>query len=121
MPRVRVTENLGDWIAKLDGAAARAPSDLARAVEANAKDGRDAAKTFARGKSGAHGQHYYKRIGAEPLAPLVWEYGPSPLLGSNYVGAGFRHRVNRDLARSADIVGPALARDAQRLAARWLS
>lgn len=123
MPRVLMRENLGDWIGRLDDTAVLAPLDLADAVETNAKDGRDAAKTFARRTAGAHGKHYYKRIDAEQIAPLAWEYGPSghPQGEMSFEWGSRNQKPHRDLARSADIVGPALARDVQRLAARWLS
>ena len=119
--RVRMTSTLPDWIATLEIAATQAKALLPHVVAENAKDGRDAAKIFARRAGGPHGQHYYKRIEAEQLAPMAWEYGPSNVIGTNYIGAGFRHGRNRDLARSADIVGPAMARDVSRLAAKWLT
>lgn len=125
MPRASMQENLGDWIGKLDHTAARAPREMGDAVEASAKDGRDAAKTFARRTAGAHGKHFHKSMTAEQLAPRVWEYGPDsamPQGGMNFEeGPGPQTRPHRSLARSADIVGPALARDVQRLAAKWLS
>lgn len=123
MPRVRMDENLGDWIGKLDYAAAAAKTQLPDAVETNAKDGRDAAKTFARRTAGAHGVHYPSRIDAEAITPLVWEYGPHgrPQGEMSFEWGSRNQKPHRDLARSADIVGPSLARDVQRLAAKWLS
>ena len=121
--RVHMSDNLGDWIGKMEHAAERAEVELPRAVENNAKYGRDAAKTFARRTAGAHGKHYYQRIDAEQIAPRVWEYGPSghPQGEMSFEWGSRNQKPHRDLARSADIVGPALARDTQRLASKWLT
>lgn len=117
--RIRVIDTIGDLSRDLAGIARQAKPDLARVVRKNAEEGTRLAKGFAREKAGPHGSAYHKRISAEAITPLIWEYGPTGEPKSDFVGVGFRHGINTDLPRSSDIVGPRLANDVQDLPGRW--
>jgi hypothetical protein len=110
--RVRVVGGVSDLRRDLEAIPAKAARGFTQAVRSNAKEGNRLARQFARERSGPHGKHYYKRISAEALSPMAWEYGPTGVPKTEFVGAGFQHGVNLDLPNSADIVGPKLAHDA---------
>lgn len=83
---------------------------MAQVVRDHAEEGNKLARAFAKASAGPHGKSYYKRISAEAITPLEWEYGPSEVDGRQYVGAGYRNSApNTDLPKSADLIGPKFA------------
>lgn len=110
MARVSVEHNLGDLVSDLSRIPVDAVTQGAKVVKKDTREGRNIARRFARSSAGPHGKSYYKRI-TDEASGLEGEYGPTAVKGENYVGAGWRSGENTDLPRSADIIGPKLAKD----------
>lgn len=72
-------------------------------------------KAISRQKAGPHGKNFANRISAEMIAPLAVEVGPSPLLGTRYVGVGGSAGVERDLTEALAKVLPKFEQDADDL------
>lgn len=115
--RLKVTHTLDDLETDLKGIAAKSRTQLRGDVRDGIKVGKDLSRGFAKAKAGPHGKNFYKRINAEMNRGLglfgntiSGEFGPDGSPKSEFVGAGFRSGTNNDLARAADIVGPALLR-----------
>lgn len=83
-------------------------------VARNAEIGNHIAQEIARKAAGKHGKNYFKRLSAEAVGSLAWEYGPSAPK-SDYVGVSGAAGAMRDLEKSADRIAPRFARDAGRL------
>lgn len=112
MTGIRVVENtLPGLVRDLSAIPPDLAKGLPRVVARNAKAGNTLARRIAREKAGKHGKNYYKRLSAEALSPLSWEYGPEGDPKTEFVGVGFRHGLNTDLAESTDVIGPAFAKD----------
>lgn len=112
--RVHVIGGVDDLAADLTGIAKRVRPDMRGVANESRVEGEKVMKGFAREKSGPHGKAYYKRIDSEMTGPLSAEIGPSGVPKSEFVGAGFRHGVNTDGARTSDVVGPEMARKVRR-------
>lgn len=69
-------------------------------------------KAISRAKAGPHGKNFANRISADMLGPLSVEVGPSPLLGTRYVGVGGSEGVERDLTEALAKVLPEFQKDA---------
>lgn len=115
--RPRVTHGLGDLISDLNTLAVTTRPRMRGVVRDGVKVGKSLAQGYAKESSGPHGKRYYKRITASMDRGLglfgntiSGEWGPTGNPATEFVGAGFRHGHNTDLARSADIVGPSLLR-----------
>lgn len=117
--RVHVIGGVGDLAHDLEGIAARVRPDMRGVVEEERVHAERMTKQFAREKSGPHGKAYFKRISSEMTGLLSAEIGPTGVPKSEFVGAGFRHGVNTDLPRAADIVGPEMARKVGRKVDGW--
>lgn len=120
--RVVVQHTLDDLVSDLRKIATTARSDLARTVRENARKGNTLAKGYARVSAGAHGKHYHKAFSVEALSPLVWEYGPEVGRrqgGMSFEGGSRNQPPHNDLAKSADIIAPAFAKDVGALPERW--
>lgn len=116
---MNVTHTLGDLERDFHDIAVRSVPDLTKAVRKNVNEGTRLAKTIARGAAGPHGKAYYKRISGEMKGPMSGEFGPTGDPKTEFVGVGFRHGRNLDLPRTADIIGPKLARDVDRVVDGW--
>lgn len=84
-----------------------------RAVGAVARDGQKIARANARRNSGTHGKHYPRSITAERKALAQWEYGPDAAMPQGGMSFEFGSRnqpPHLDLAKSADVIGPTLAK-----------
>ena len=120
--RIRVQDTIDDLERDTRRIATTARADMARVVRSRAIEGNRLARGFARHSAGAHGKHYPKAFSAERFAPLVWEYGPDasrPQGGMSFEFGSRNQPPHLDLAHSADIVGPAFARDVDDLADGW--
>ena len=69
-------------------------------------------KAISRAKAGPHGRNFANRISADMIAPLAIEVGPSPLLGTRYVGVDGSAGVERDLTEALAKVLPEFQKDA---------
>lgn len=108
--QIHVTHTLADLEAALISRPARVMKGSAKAVVKEGRRGNVLAQRFAQELSGPHGTAYWKRLSGESAGALQYEYGPHS--GGVPVGGGWRHGTpNTELDRSADIVGPALAKD----------
>lgn len=123
MASIRVTNDLSDLARDTKAIATTGRAAMVPVVARYGQMGNNAARRFARQRSGPHGVDYFKRITAETRTPLSWEYGPEGDVVENAVGAGWRNGpANTDLERSMDYVGPkfadAVGKTAERLFAR---
>lgn len=110
MASIRVQHTIGDLESDLRKIR-NSKGEMAKIVRSNVFKGQTIARRIARANSGPHGALYYKRITAEMLSPREGEFGPTGDVVGNAVGAGWRHGVNTDLPKAADIIGPQFAKD----------
>lgn len=117
MASIRVTHSIDDLSGDLARIAGETRPRMRGVVRDGVKVGTALARGFAKEKSGPHGSRYYKRITGSMDRGLglfgntiSGEYGPTGIPKTDFVGAGFRHGINTDLPRSADIVGPSFLR-----------
>lgn len=103
---VRVEHSIDDLASDMRKIPAAMVRQGSQVVRRNIVAGNREARRLARRKSGLHGRNYYKRISSEMTGALEGVYGPSNVEGSDYLGAGWRHGENTDLAQSLDLVGP---------------
>lgn len=115
--RVRVIGGVGDLANDLAEIATSTRPRMRGVVRDGVRVGTQLARTYAREQAGPHGKDYYKRISGEMHGGLglfgntiSGEYGPTGIPKTDFVGAGFRHGINTDLPRSADVVGPSFLR-----------
>jgi hypothetical protein len=108
--RIRVDHRDITWLAvDLTEAAASAKRQMPGIVRRNVRKGKLAEQQIARAASGRHGKAYYKRITSEMTGSLRGEWGPHD--GGTPIGAGWRHGVNTDADRSADLIAPGFRKD----------
>lgn len=122
MTSARVTHTIDDLAADMLHIATEAPKDMAESVKKNANAGLRYARSIAKQSAGRHGVHYPKSITAERVSALVWVYGPDSALpqgGMSFEGGSVNQKPHRDLAKSADIIGPRFAHDVSNLPDRW--
>lgn len=117
MATVRVTHSIGDLFADLSKIATETRPRMRGVVRDGVKVGTQLARQYAKENAGPHGKNYYKRITSNMRRDLglfgntiSGEYGPEGIPKTDFVGAGFRHGINTDLPRSADVVGPSFLR-----------
>ncbi len=117
MATVRVTHSVGDLSADLAKIAVQVRPRMRGVVRDGLKVGTALSRQFARDKSGPHGSKIWKRINSNMNRDLglfgntiSGEWGYDGVPKSEFVGAGFRHGINTDLPRAADIVGPSFLR-----------
>lgn len=118
--RVRVDHRDITWLA-VDQAeiAINAKPSMRKVVAKNVNRGGKVEQGIAKAASGPHGRSYFKRISSEMTGPLQGEWGPHS--GGTPVGAGWRHGVNTDSEKSADIVGPAFQKEIGDLVDGWFA
>jgi hypothetical protein len=124
--RVYVIGGVSDLARDMEGIAVRVRPDMRGVVRDGVKVGTELARGFAREKSGRHGVRYYKRITSSMNRSLglfgntiSGEFGPSGTPKTEFVGAGFRHGINTDLPRAADIIGPSFLRSVDDQVGDW--
>lgn len=127
--RVNVKSHLGDLTADLTEIPIRAARDMVGTVHSNLKQGNTIAKGFAKTSSGCAGKLYPKSFSAELHAGtglfgnvISGEYGPDtarPQGGMSFEYGSRNQKPHLDLARSADIIGPAFADDVANLPDKW--
>lgn len=130
--RVSVHHHLDDLEDDLSSIARQAPRDMIRTVREGVRVGNSVAKDFARDTSGAHAKKYPSAFTAEMhglQSTLTGhglysgEYGPRPegqgLLGPILESGSRNNPAHLNLARSADLMGPALQGEVRRLPDGW--
>lgn len=123
MATVRVSHaGIADLAADCDHIATGAHSDLRGAVEDGLRVGKGIARANAKRTAGKHGKHYPNSITSKMLADLVGEYGPDsayPQGGMSFEYGSRNQPPHLDLARSADVAGPALAEAVRKQIDEW--
>lgn len=104
----------------LQAAPVKIPTEGSAIVHRNGERLDRVTKAISRSKAGPHGANFANRISAEMIGPLAVEVGPSPLLGTRYVGVGGSAGVERDLTEALAKVLPKLEQDAGDLMDRLL-
>lgn len=126
MSTIRVTGGVGDLVADLEKIHAEAPVLLRGVIRDGIKTGNSVAKDFARASAGAHGKHYPNAFTAEMSKTFsgfgsnVYQgtYGPDAARpqGDMSFEYGSRNQPpHLDLAKSADLIGPALPGEVRRV------
>lgn len=130
MARVRVTHTIGVLAADMANIPARAKVDMRATVREGIKVGNAVAKDNAKRSAGSHGKHYHRAFSTE-MRPtfsgfgtsiISGEYGPDisrPQGGMSFEFGSRNQKPHLDLARSADVIGPAFAGEVRRLPDRW--
>lgn len=117
MASISVSHGIGDLYRDLSNIAAQTRPVMRGVVKDGLRVGKGLARQYSKDSAGPHGKHLYKRINSEMHGDLglfgntiSGEYGYDGTPKSEFVGGGFRHGINTDLPRSADIVGPSFIR-----------
>jgi hypothetical protein len=130
MAGIRVKHSIGRLAADMADIPPRALKDMRATVRDGLRVGNSLAKDFARESAGRHGKHYPKAFTTEMhgivsfggVNGISGEYGPDvarPQGGMSFETGSRNQKPHLDLARSADIIGPALAGEVRRLPDRW--
>lgn len=125
--RVRVTGGVGDLARDCRKVATGARKDMVGVVREGIKTGNVVARDLARESAGSHGKHYPKAFSSEmtlhgALGLIAGEYGPDaskPQGGMSFEGGSRNQPAHNDLAKSADLIGPAFRGEVRRLPERW--
>ena len=127
MTGINVRHGIGDLANDLAGIAPKAVKGIAGTLREGARVGAQLARESARRTAGKHGKHYPRSITADHALKGgfgLWaiEYGPDPSRPQGGMSFEFGSRNQKphfDLARSADMVAPAVARDIGEKAEDW--
>lgn len=125
--KVHVIGSLSDLAADCAGIVRRVPGDLTKTVREGAKVGNVVARDLARVSAGSHGKHYPKAFSSEVTVRGLFgmyaaEYGPDaskPQGGMSFENGSRNQPPHNDLAKSADLMGPALLGETRRLTGEW--
>jgi hypothetical protein len=128
--RVHVSNDLSDLTSDMRKVAVRARRDMVETVRDGIRAGSLEARTLAKRSAGAHGKHYHRAITAEMstirefggVGIVAGEYGPDiskPQGGMSFENGSRNQKPHRDLAKSADLIGPVFAREVERLPDGW--
>lgn len=126
--RVRVIGGVGDLAKDCRTIVKKVPGDLRKTVRKGAQVGNTVARDYARASSGKHARLYPRSFSSEMkvhgLGGLyAAEYGPVPggqgSLAPILENGSINNPAHNNLARSADLMGPALAGEVRQLPAGW--
>lgn len=127
--RVKVTHDIDDLANDLAAITRRVKPDMREVVRDGLRVGTDIARSNARRSAGKHGKHYPKAITSEMHTGLglfgntiSGEYGPDasrPQGGMSFEFGSRNQAPHLDLARSADVVGPAFIISVDSAVSRW--
>lgn len=114
MATVRVVHDIDDLANDLAGIAKRVKPDMRGVVKDGLRVGVMLARANAERTSGRYSKHYRKAITLEMTGDLEGEYGPDVSMKQGNMrfefGEGRQSAPHLNLARSADVVGPAFER-----------
>lgn len=131
MSGINVRHSIGDLAADLAAIPPRAAKDMTGIVREGIRVGNTVAKDFAKRSSGAHGKLYPRAFSTEMHGLqsalsghrlISGEYGPDASKPQGDMSFEFGSRNQKphlDLARSADLMGPALEREVDDAAGDW--
>lgn len=110
----------------------KAMRDMRATVRDGLKAGNTVAKDFAKSSAGAHGKHYHKAFSVEMHGVVSFggvngisgEYGPDAHHPGRQGGMSFefgsrKQKPHLDLAKSADLIGPAFGQEVHHLPDKW--
>lgn len=129
MARVRVRHGIDDLASDLAAIPVKATREMRGIVRDGIRVGNQVAKDNARRSEGAHGKHYHKAFTTE-IRPVFagfgtvihsGEYGPDiarPQGGMSFEFGSRNQPPHLDLARSADLIGPATLGEVGRMVDR---
>lgn len=128
--RIKVTHDIDDLANDMVAVARNARSDMVKVVRNGIRVGNAVAKDYARVSAGAHGKHYHRAFSAEMhgivsfggTAGISGEYGPDiskPQGGMSFENGSINQKPHRDLAKSADLIGPSFAQEVRQMTAEW--
>lgn len=128
--RIRVVHGIDDLANDMASIAVNARRDMVKVVRNGIRAGNMVAKDYARVSAGAHGKHYHRAFSTEMhgivtfggAAGISGEYGPDaakPQGGMSFENGSVNQKPHRDLARSADLIGPSFAQEVRQTAAGW--
>lgn len=104
----------------LEAAAVTVPTEGSAIAHINGERLNRVTRAISRSKAGPHGQNFAERIHATMIGEMAVEVGPSPLLGTRYVGVDGSAGVERDLTEALAKVLPEFEKDAGNLMDRLL-
>ena len=126
---VNVSHGLGDLARDMEKIPPKARKDMRDTVRDGVRAGAELARINAKRTSGTHGKHYPKSITASMNRGgglfgnvISGEYGPDSAKkqgGMSFENGSKNQPPHRDLARSADIIGPSFAQEVRKLPDRW--
>lgn len=126
MAKVSVFHGIGDLKRDLSRIPAAFYREGRKIVTEGAKVGNTLARDDARRTAGTHGKHYPKAFTADrahsymgPVGKILAEYGPDSSRDQGGMkfefGEGRQTRPHLNLAKSADVIGPALHGETRRM------
>ena len=127
MTGINVRHGIGDLANDLAGIAPKAVKGIAGTLREGARVGAQLARENARRTAGKHGKHYPRSITADRTLKGgfgLWaiEYGPDPSRrqgGMSFEFGSRNQKPHLDLARSADVIGPAMLREIDDKVGDW--
>ena len=130
MSRIRIHHDLDDLEGDLRHIATTARRDMRAVVREGIRVGNIVARDYARESAGAHGKHYWRAFSAEMgktyegfgAAVIHGEYGPDiakPQGGMSFEGGSRNQPPHNDLAKSADLIGPAFYGEVRSMVSSW--
>lgn len=130
MARVRVIHGIDDLASDLAGIGRGARRDMVKVVRQGIKVGATVARDNARRTAGTHGKYYPRAITSEMngivefggSAGISGEFGPDiakPQGGMEFERGSRNQPPHNDLAKSADLIGPAFAAEVGRTVDTW--
>lgn len=127
--RVKVTHDIDDLANDLAAITRRVIPDMRSVVRDGLRVGTTIARSNARRSAGKHGKHYPSAITSEMHSggglfgnTISGEYGPDvarPQGGMSFEYGSRQQPPHLDLARSADVVGPAFIVSVDSQVSRW--
>lgn len=128
--RVRVIHTIDDLADDMRAIAARARPDMRGVVRQGLRTGNTVAKDDAKRTARRHGKHYPNAFSWEMhtslfgpgSAVISGEYGPDVNKrqgGMSFENGSRNQKPHRNLAKSADLIGPAFANEAAGLYDEW--
>lgn len=126
--RVRVIGGVGDLARDCKAIVRKVPNDLRKTVRQGAQVGNTVARDYARVSSRGHAKLYPRSFSSEMKVHglggfYAAEYGPVPggqgSLAPILENGSRNNPAHNNLARSADLMGPALAGEVRRLPDGW--
>lgn len=125
--RIRVIHGIDDLANDLRHISRTARPDMVKVVREGIRVGNVVARDYARESAGSHGKHYPKAFSSEmtlygALGLIAGEYGPDeamPQGGMSFEGGSRNQPPHNDLAKSADLIGPAFQGEVHDLPDSW--